>query len=65
MATYKGSWYDAGIEPPEGLSILTGKNIVPGFKRKRIGPPPAGEEAEGRPPTEREQPTPIKPRRHR
>ena len=34
MGTYKGSYSELGIEPPEPLSILTGRNIVPGSKKK-------------------------------
>ncbi len=34
MATYKGLYSELGIEPPEPLSILTGRNIVPGSKKK-------------------------------
>ena len=34
MGTLKGSYSELGIEPPEPVSILTGRNIVPGSKKK-------------------------------
>ena len=38
MATYKGSYSELGIEPPEPVSILTGRNIVPSSKNKSPAP---------------------------
>ncbi len=34
MGTYEGLYSELGIEPPEPVSILTGRNIVPGSKKK-------------------------------
>jgi len=34
MATFEGSYSELGIEPPEPLSILTGRNITPSSKKK-------------------------------
>ncbi len=34
MGTLEGSYSELGIEPPEPLSILTGRNIVPDSKKK-------------------------------
>ena len=65
MVTYKGSAHELGIEVPEGLSILTGRNIVPGLKKRRQSPPPAGDGTEDQSSAERQQPAAAKPRRDR
>jgi hypothetical protein len=38
MGTLEGSYSELGIEPPEPVSILTGRNIVPGSKKKSPAP---------------------------
>ncbi len=43
MGTYEGSYSELGIEPPEPVSILTGRNIVPGSKKKS----PASQDQKG------------------
>ncbi len=43
MGAYKGSYSELGIEPPEPLSILTGRNIVPGSKKKSPASTPKGQ----------------------
>ena len=43
MGTLEGSYSELGIEPPEPVSILTGRNIVPGSKKKS----PASQDQKG------------------